>query len=88
MSDDSIKLLDLTEDGDTKLRTVSDEDLKSVEIISMNWMNVNFFEEKNTPTFKKNRASWEVEIEVNIFHLYATYFVPIFSSFTTTLIDQ
>ena len=66
LSDDSLflKLLDLTENGDTTLYIDSYDDVKSVHLISMNGMGVDFFTLKGEPD--KDDGRWEVDIEVNI----------------------
>lgn len=72
MSDDSVKLLDLTKKGYTDLYTVSNRRLESVSIISMNGMNwMDIFTQKEKPNADDEHMDglWEAEIEVNIVNL-------------------
>ena len=65
LSDNSVKLLNLTGNGMEKLQTDSDKDVKSLHIMSMKF---NFFKvkgiRKKQDDSRRNR--WEVTIEVNV----------------------
>ena len=66
MGGNSIRRLDLTKDGEATLFTVSDKKVKSVRVISMNGMKVDFFRQKKDQVLRNGRGQWKVKIEVNI----------------------
>ena len=61
----SIRRLDLSKDGEATLLIVSDKKVKSVRVISMNGMKVDFFRQKDDQVSRNKRGQWKVKIEVN-----------------------
>ena len=65
MVGNSIRRLDLSKDGEATLLIVSDKKVKSVRVISMNGMKVDFFRQKDDQVSRNKRGQWKVKIEVN-----------------------